>query len=340
MKWPAVLLAVVGLMVATPGRGRTAMEEWAALSLTTPLRHLLNTGQWDATPRGFRVMALSFLADACVAEARTDRTKERAAQACVARCLQLAERTGHQPPRPESDDGLWLTHYALILGAADALGSCPQAQRHQAIASALASRSLRDPHLHAASYNKARSRWPADQTATLASLGRTDRAHGTHLLEKPAAAWRAYMLSKAMDQDLGLPWSEVTGSARTAREPRGCALSLQTRYLHEFDDALARQWWTAYRRRFLVEHLGLAGFREWPPGRDRKADVDSGPIVDGVGAAASGLGIAAARAMGDESLANQIERTARVVGLVASHMRGAQGALPEAIRYLGAQLRP
>jgi hypothetical protein len=31
-----------------------------------------------------------------------------------------------------------------------------------------------------------------------------------------------------------LPWSEATGKAPGARAPRGCALSWQTRYLHEY----------------------------------------------------------------------------------------------------------
>jgi hypothetical protein len=271
-----------------------------------------------------------------VAEARRDSGKQRAAEACVRRCLELAKRTGQVSP--EKGDGLWLSHYSLILGAADALGSCLEPAQHHAIAAALARRSLRDPHRHVASYRKRKSRWPADQTATLASLARHDRAHSTKLLAKPARLWRDYVLAKAMDAKLGLPWSEVTGSARTSRVPRGCALSWQTRYLHEFDDALARQWWTRYRESYLVERLGLAGLREWPPGRERGPDIDSGPIVAGIGAAATGLGIAAARAMGDDVLADRLSRMVTLGTFAAG--KPAKGALPEAIRYLGAQLRP
>ena len=105
-------------------------------------------------------------------------------------------------------------------------------------------------------------------------------------------------------------------------------------------DSLARQWWVKYRHRFLVERAGLAGFREWAPGRDRGMDADSGPIVYGVGAAATGLGIAAARAMGENELAEAIERTAAVVDAFAAGLPGARGVLPDAIRYLGAQIRP
>ncbi len=59
------------------------------------------------------------------------------------------------------------------------------------------------------------------------------------------------------------------------------------------------------------------GFREWPVGRERAADDDSGPIVEGVGAAATGLSIGAARAMGDEALALRVEATAAIIDALA-----------------------
>jgi hypothetical protein len=339
MKWIRSLAVGLVLLAAVSHAAGPDTGGWGALDLSTSLRGLLATGTWGLTPQPFRIVALSFLADGCAAEARRNPHKQQAARACVQRCLELADRTGHLPLRPDTDDGMWLTHYSLILGAADALGPCPDPVRHHAISVALARRSLRDPHRHVASYAAMRHRWPADQTATLASLARFDRAHAARLHEEPAREWREFVLGKATDRRLGLPWSEVTGAQPTSREPRGCALSWQTRFVHEFDDPLARQWWTAYRSRYLVERAGLVGFREWPPGRDRGMDGDSGPIVAGVGAAATGLGIAAARVMGDEDLAEKIERTAAVVGTLAAGVPGAHGVLADAIRYLGAEVR-
>jgi hypothetical protein len=333
MRWARLVLLAVLL----------ATQAWAdagAVSISAPLRALLAKGDWGTTPAPFRIVTLSFVADGCAAEARLDPRKHDAARACVAQCLALARTMGHERLRPETDDGLWLTHDALILGAADELGPCPDPTRHEAIAKVLARRSLADPRGHVASYTRLANRWPADQTATLASLARFDRAHGTRLHEEPLRAFRTYVLGRAMDRRLGLPWSEVTDSDRFAREPRGCALSFQTRYLHEVDVELAAAWWTAYKAHFLTERFGLAGFREWPPGRDRAGDDDSGLIVDGVGAAATGLGIAAARSMGDEDLAARIERTASIVGVVGYALEEARGPLPEAIRYLGKMLRP
>jgi hypothetical protein len=92
-----------------------------------------------------------------------------------------------------------------------------------------------------------------------------------------------------------------------------------------------------------VDRVVIVGFREWPPGVARRADSDSGPIVNGVGAAATALAIPAARAMGDDVLAQRLEATAGAVGLAARAdpklREAARTILAEAIRYLGEELR-
>lgn len=338
----AVLAALAALPAAAAG-AEEARAAWAPLDLPAPLARLLETGRWDETPAGFRIVALSFLADGCVARAAGEPARKAAALACVDRALELAERTRPRAQPDPTENGLWLSHHALLLGARDRLGDCVDPLRHRAAAEALAVRSLREPTHHVPSFPGTARRWPADQAVTLAALARYDRAHGTHLLDEPARLWSEWVLAHAMDASLGLPWSEATGRAPGARTPRGCALSWQTRFLDEFDPELAARWWRAYREHYLVDRIALVGLREWPPGRERPADVDSGPIVQGVGAAATALGIAAARSQGDDALALRIEATAAVVSAAASTRpslgRHAHTALAEAIRLLGAELR-
>jgi len=336
--WLAVALPAAGL----PGAAE-ASTPWASLELPDPLLTLLDTGRWDATPAGFRIVALSFLADACVARGRREPAARAAAVACVDRALVLARRTRPRDTGDPAASGLWSSHWALLLGARDRLGSCPDPARHRAAVEPLAARTLREPTHHLPSYPDVAYRWPADQTTTLAALARYDRAHATALTAEPFRRWRAFVLAHAMDGGLGLPWSEATGRAPGARAPRGCALSWQTRYLAEVDPALAARWWAAYRAQYLVDRLVLVGFREWPVGRERRPDADSGPIVQGVGAAATALGIPAARAMGADALANRLEGTAQVVSAAAATRpalrRQAHTVLAEAIRYLGRELR-
>lgn len=297
------------------------------------LAHLRETGRWDSTPAGFRIIALSHLADGCAWQGRAVPGRRDAARRCVNELERLARRTG--PATPEAAvDGLWLTHFNLVLGAEDALGGCSDPALHERVSRRLSAMSLADPHAHAPSYAKLKLRWPADQSATLASLSRFDEAHGQHLAVEPLRRWKA-QLAKSMDEARRLPRSELTGGGTHSEVARGCAQSLMTRYLAEFDPPLARALFVPYREQYLAQRGPLVGFREWPEGVNGPADVDSGPIVDGVGAAASALAIGAARAVGEDVLAAQLQASADLVLAAGLGGKAAQGLLPTSIRFVG-----
>ncbi len=238
-----------------------------------------------------------------------------------------------------ADAGLWLAHYALMLGARDTVvGACADVELHARIARALAKRSLAESTAHAPSFAGRPQRFPADQAAVLAALARHDRAHGTALASEPGQRFDAFLVEHT-DADTGLPWSQVAGKSASGKLPRGCALSWQTRYLAEVLPVRAEHDWRLYREHYLFDAGVLVGFREWPPGRDRPADIDSGPIVRGVGTAASALAIAAARRMGDDTLALRLEASAATVMTLAGSdpqvAKHAHTKIAEAIRYLG-----
>ncbi len=387
MRFIALLVSFCCAGVASAPHARAE----PALELPRSLATLLADGKWDATPRGFRIVTLSFIADGCAAEARADAGKVGIATACIDAALALAGKDRPRDLEPdEANAGLWLAHYALILGARDATaGSCADAVMHARVARGLARRSLAEATAHAPSFAGKAERYPADQTAVLAALARHDKAHGTTLAAEPAARFDAYLTEHATDAETGLPWSMVAGKGVGAaagvdasknvgpaagvdagksvgpaagvgasknvgpaagvdagksvgpagKLPRGCALSWQTRYLAEVLPARAEHDWRAYREHYLVDAGILVGFREWPPGRDRAADIDSGPIVRGVGTAASALAIAAARRMGDTTLALRLEASAATVTTMASGDPKVAAAtktkIAEAIRYLG-----
>jgi hypothetical protein len=284
-----------------------------ALAMSERLEQLLTSRIWVGTPPAFRIIALSHVADGCARQAATQRG---AAQRCVTRALELAakEQPAKYDPKHPDDSGLHASHLNLILGAQDVVGGAHDADLHARLSGALAQRSQREPTHHVPSFFNGPMRWPADQSATLASLQRFDAAHGQHLAPPAITAWRAFLDTHSAD---GLPWSEVTGNARHARLPRGCALSFGIRYTAEFDPELAGRWWKVYKQRYLVDRL-LVGFREWPPGQDLAPDVDSGPIVMGVGAAATAFGLAAARAVKDDATGSRLEITANTLGTAAA----------------------
>lgn len=330
----ALLPAARWEALAAP-RPLTGPAPWTPLGLSRPLDRLLRTGTFEGTPAGFRIIALSMLADGCAARASS---APSAARACVGRAFELALRTEGRPPL-EVPDALWSTHLNLILGAAHRAGPCLDSALHRQLSLLLHERSLNDPHAHAPSYGHLPYRWPADQAATLASLARYDAAHQQDLLREPLAAWRSLLRARHVDARWGLPVSEVTGRAPGASLPRGCAQSFLTRYLAEVDPPLASTWWAAYQQHFFVEYGPIAGFREWPHGYERPADVDSGPIVFGIGASASALAIGAARAIGNESLARRLEVLAQRALALGVGGAVARSSLAEAIRFQAASPR-
>ncbi len=297
------------------------------LHLPPRLKALLENGKWDDTPGGFKVITLSFIADGCAAQGKAHPELLEPARACVEGALKQARALRREK------DGLYRSHLNLILGARDALGPDPEPAVHEALTRQLAEESLSAPTRHVASYASSPYRWPADQAATLASLARYDAAHGTALHQAPLEAWKTYVQTKALDEKLGLPWSEATGKAKGAKQPRGCAQSWVTRYLTELDPPLAAKWWSAYRAHYFTRTGPFAGFREWPPGVQHPADVDSGPILLGVGVAASAFAIGAARSQGDEALAKELESSADTVSRIPGAGRAAGMLLAQAIRF-------
>lgn len=322
------LLFATGLAIAL-------LAASSSQALSPRLEAALDDGRFEATPGGFRIIALSHIADGCAAGG------DEAARSCVERAFQRALQD--KPAKLSIDGashGLWLSHLALLLGAGDATGPCLDEKLHGRVARALARASTADPTGHAASYPKRPERWPADQAATLAALKRYDVAHAGALVVEPLARYRKHIEEKATHNKTMLPFSEARGRGSAGRLPRGCALSFSVRYLAEVDFELAEAWWRRYRELYLVDAGVLVGFREWPPGVERKADVDSGPIVKGVGASATAFGIAAARAVGDKRLATRLEVTAAMVGAAAKGKkemaRHATSTLAEAILFQAA----
>ena len=66
------------------------------------------------------------------------------------------------------------------------------------------------------------------------------------------------------------------------------------------DRDVAMDLYAKYTEHFWVDN-GMAGFREFPPGVDGPQDIDSGPLLGEIGLAATGNGIAAVRAAGDDA---------------------------------------
>lgn len=72
-----------------------------------------------------------------------------------------------------------------------------------------------------------------------------------------------------------------------------------------------------------LDRLAWSGFAEYPGGAYGAVDADSGPIVDGLGVAATVLGLAATRSVADQGRWNRLRGQADI----AAHL------MPELIAY-------
>lgn len=177
------------------------------------------------------------------------------------------------------------------------------AQLHAAI--------MESPTHHVESYDG--MCWPADHPMGLLSLKVHDDHYGTTYSEA-GRAWIDYHKRHGW-AGTQLPVGRLDVKTGQAIEPaRGCANSLTVAILHEMDADYAAALYADYREHFAIARCGFAMFREYPAGENYTADVDSGPIIMDAGVTATGIGLAAARAVGDRHMENDIRDLSEMFG--------------------------
>jgi len=162
--------------------------------------------------------------------------------------------------------------------------------------------------------------WPVDNVCALESLRLHDVLFGTRYA-RACERWAEWMAAH-LDAATGMMVAQVSRDGGVVDGPRGCALSWSLALLPGFAPELARSQYERYRSTWFVHVLGITGAREWPPGRSGTMDSDTGPVLFGIGAAASGLGIAAAKANGDAANLTGMLRGVELFGLPVWNRRG------------------
>jgi hypothetical protein len=160
--------------------------------------------------------------------------------------------------------------------------------------------------------------FPVDTASGVGSIGLADRATGSDhpgAVAKYSAAVRAHylkdgLLVQAAGAD-GTPWDVARGS--------GTALGAY--FISFADEELSRDLWTAAKRVLYKDVIGFGAVREYAPGAEGNGDVDSGPIVLGLGVSATGFAMAPARIHGDREAWRGIWATVHLFG--APHDDGA-----------------
>ncbi|MFK8165138.1 MAG: hypothetical protein AB8H12_22020 [Lewinella sp.] len=142
--------------------------------------------------------------------------------------------------------------------------------------------------------------WPADNVLAIASLAAYDRMFSTFRYKKTVNDWLAKVKAN-LDERTGLI-PHVWYPGQRPQGARGSSQSLMLSLLPEIDASFATEQFAGYEQHFVTSRLSLPGIREYPTGIDKSGDIDSGPVIWGVGGAASVVGQRAAAANGQEDL--------------------------------------
>jgi hypothetical protein len=221
---------------------------------------------------------------------------ETAARVGVGDLARLDDLRGH---------ATWLGELAMVLGVWRRVGGDARYEAvHARVTDVLAEALRRGRGGALRSYPALR--WSFDTVPALLALRLRDAAVGDdrhRALIDRALAWG----DAHVDAATGLPGSRMALEGDGFTDvPRGSDLALRVALLAELDPARARAMYGRFVAHFGREVMGVPAFAEWPDGLEREADGDSGAIVMGVGLAATGFGVAAARATGDEARARAL----------------------------------
>ncbi len=145
--------------------------------------------------------------------------------------------------------------------------------------------------------------YPGDVVGGIASIQRAGLVLGIDtsvFVERAIRGFRVRTSSTADAIELP-PYSADHRDGCVIEPARGSTSSFLLAFAPELWEENARKWYADYEGRFWQKNWVAAGFREFPKeqaGRDWYVDVDSGPVVAGLGVSASAFGLAAARANG------------------------------------------
>ena len=281
-------------------------------------------------PKGWGqdIAALSNMAEAIRNLCRQGEMAQSEAETYLDKIYQCATSPSVRPWKtPISADisfgghGYFLEHLNIILGCFQEIVDDRHAALNRRISEHLIAISLEHPLRHARLLPNVKMRWSADQAAVLYSVWLFDQNNQTTLHEKAAREWLHIMETKLTHEPTDLFRTEALGVKRYSKQPRGCSSAYMIYYMSHFAPDHAALQWEKFKAAMLARSCGMTGFREYLPDFAGKWTPDSGPIVAGIGVAASALAIKAAGAIGDTEVqrdlitsAGRAHRVLRTIG--------------------------
>ena len=209
----------------------------------------------------------------------------------------------------------WLGYLGMALGMHRMVAPTSRfAPLHDRLVSALARRLENEPLEALATYPN--ETYPPDIATALGAVGLWQRATGrtdhARALARACNAFRTH----AVDASTGLVLQAIdTRTGTPLDKPRASGTAFSAYFLAFADPALSRDLYTALHTRSFFTLNGFGLVNEYPQGVIAgSGDIDSGPVIFGVGASATAFTIAVSRMQGDRDAYLALMRTATLLG--------------------------
>ncbi len=178
--------------------------------------------------------------------------------------------------------------------------------------------------------------WPSDNIVSIASLAFHD-----HLFmpkyDSTVARW-LNMTRERLDPATGMiPYQTDPETGFSIDGAHGNSQAVIIRFLAELDPVFAREQYQLYCKNFPTTRLGLHLVQEYPRGVKGYGNIDSGPVIWGIGSASTIVAPVAMRLFGDFDRCYRIENSIDALGFpfdLGGKRRYAFGTMPMADAFL------
>jgi hypothetical protein len=135
--------------------------------------------------------------------------------------------------------------------------------------------------------------WPGDNIVCLAALTLHDQLF-VPAFTTESASW-LQRIQQSLDPATGLIPHYTDGATGAMREgARGSSQALILSFLPQISPEFSKEQYQLFRKHFLTWRMGLPGIREYPEVYAGEGDIDSGPLIWGIGGVATIVGHRAA----------------------------------------------
>jgi len=156
--------------------------------------------------------------------------------------------------------------------------------------------------------------WPADMCAAMASVSLDNKSFNPKY-GNLIAEWVKEVRSKTDPVTKLIPHEVNSTTGETLEGARGSSISLIIRLLSEIDRNFAREQFELYQQYFVSTTFGLPSINEYPKGQTGSGDIDSGPVIFGVGFAGTIVSIGTFSSLGHNEQADCQYKTINAFGL-------------------------